>query len=297
MKKYLEYIILAAVALASLLYIGFRDTSRINYDLPSFRMISRDDFTKLEISGRKDVPLTLEKKDSGWLLSDGDYAADTGRINRLLDAVEEVVPVDLVSESSNHSRYDLDEEKRLTLKAWNGERLVREIYFGKLSTSGNYNYVLFPGDENVYTLRGNLSSILESDINSFRSKNVMNLNRNDVIKIEYTAEGTNRIITKSGDDKWTDQEGAELAPDKTNTLLGTLSNLNCQEFLDTKPSGNSRTIKLAASTGEYTLQLFDKTDKGFPGISSSHNHPFLLTEYTGNRILEVFQPENETDGE
>ena len=131
MKKYLEYIILGAIALVCVLYIGLRDSSEINYTLPTFRMISREDFTRMEVSSAENPGVEFVKTSEEWFLSDGDYPADTGKVNKLLDALEEVVPVDMVSQSENYGRYDLDEENRFTLKAWNGERDL----FGKFTSA------------------------------------------------------------------------------------------------------------------------------------------------------------------
>ncbi|MBI9102212.1 MAG: DUF4340 domain-containing protein [Spirochaetales bacterium] len=289
MKKYLEYIILGVTALACLLYIGFRDTSEINYTLPSFRMISRDDFTKMEITGGQSSLLSIEKSDAGWMIAEGSYPADSGKVNKLLDAVEDVVPVDLVSQAGSHGRYDLDDEKKIILKAWNGDRLVREIHFGKLSSSGNYNYVLFPGDKNVYTLRGNLRGTLDASSEEYRDKTVMQLNRNDIIKITHTESGLTRFVSKGAGDAWTYGSGEEVSSEAVNALLGNLSNLKASKFLDSKPAGAAMTFTITTST-ENTLTLYPKTDEGYPAESSYHNHPFMITSYTGDKLIEAFYP-------
>ena len=289
MKKYIEYIILGIVAAGSILYIGLREKSDINYKLPDFRLISRDDFTKIEISGNVAAVLEFVKEADGWILTDGKYPAESGKINKLLDAVEEVVPVDLVSQAGSHSRYDLDDETKIVLKAWNGDRLIREIDFGKLSTSGNYNYVLFPGDKNVYTLRGNLSTTLESPADDFRDKKIFQLNRNDIIKLAYSdpAGGLSTVLTKSGDDQWIDETGTAFDSTKVSTILGTLSSLHCTEYLDSPPSGTGITIKVTTST-ENVLTLYSKKEAGYPASSSAGSHPFLLTAYTGDTLIDAF---------
>ncbi len=287
MKKYLEYIILGAVAIVCILYIGFRESSEINYTLPSLRTISRDDFSKFEIQKEGEDSIVIEKQAGGWVLTSSNFPADESTVNRILEMAEDVVTVDLVSQSGNHSRYDLDEGTRITLKGWNQDKLIRELYFGKLSHSENYNYILIPGDKNVYTLRGNMTKTLELPEEEFRSRTVLQLNRNDIIRITYSDSSFTKIISKTADDSWTDEAGLPWSSQTVNEILGNISSLSCTSFLESPPAGVPVTFTLSGIT-DHSLTLFPETEEGFPGVSSFHPYPFIITSYTGNALISAF---------
>lgn len=287
-KNLIEIIILGAVALGCLFYIGFRERGKINYTLPSFPVIATDEFTALEILSPQGETVRMEKEGSRWLLSDG-YPAEPATVNRLLDALEQLTPVDLVSESENYGRYELDEARRYTLKGYKRENLVREIHLGKPSSSENYNYVLFPGNRNVYTLRGALIKTARREPENFRDKVVLELNRSAILGIDYAATGQHILLSKGADDGWSDQDGNPWEPQKIQEILGRFTSLRAVDFPAAPPAeGSEIAVITLKGEKESTLTLFEKGDGGYPALSSDYPFPVLLSEYTGDAILSGF---------
>lgn len=290
-KELIEFIILGAAALACLLYISFRERGEMNYTLPSFPEIATDDFTRVEIVSPQGEVLRLEKGGGEWILSSG-YPADPAVVDRLLEFLAAPVPVDLVSESKKYGRYELDEETRHTLKAYQKENLAREIHLGKVSSSNKYNYVLFPGNENVYTIRGNLVETASKEPKTFRDKLILEVNRAAVSEISYSgAEGEDILLTKGEEASWTDQDGNDWATEKVNEILGRFTSLRAADFPDNPPpeSDEIAVITLKGETNP-TLRLFKKNDEGYPAISSSYPFPVIISTYIGDSIQEGFAP-------
>jgi len=293
-----EAVILGLLALLCLLYILFRDNGRMNYSLPEFKPLETDQFTSLQLDRPGLSPVVLEKAEGQWRVQTDGFAADPGKVGRILEFLTTVEPVDLVSQSGNPSRYDLDEEHRITLTGFHGESRIREIYLGKLSSSENYTYVQFLGDKNVYTLRGTLKSVTGLEAGEFRDKTVMKIDRNDINRIAFTGAGDTAVLARGGDDSWSDLSGNVRDAGEVTDLLGRFSNLTCLRFLDSPPEGPETSAFTLSGTREYTLTLYPKTDEGYPAVSSEASGPFLLTGYTGDTLLQFFQsPSGDSPGD
>jgi hypothetical protein len=284
-RNLIEAAILAVLALGSLFYIVFRDRKIINYTLPVFPVVSTDQFSLLEIIPPEGDKITLEKDGGQWLLSDN-YPAAPSTVNLLLDSLETLEPVDLVSDSGNYGRYELEEDQRTILKAYKGENLIREIYLGKPSASENYNYVQFPGSRGVYTLRGALIKTLRQDPKSFRDTQVLQVNRNGVTRIETEMSGIKTVAVKGPEDQWTTEDGAPREAVPVEELLGRLTSLNAVSFPDSVPGGEEAlaVIRLSGEKSQ-SLTIFEKTSDGYPAQSSDYPFPFVISAYTGDALV------------
>lgn len=284
-KALIEAAVLAVLALASLLYIGLRDRKIINYTLPAFPVVSTDQFSLLEIIPPRGEAVTITRSGGRWLLDD-DYPAAPSQVERILDALETLEPVDLVSDSGNYGRYELEEDQRYTLKAYKGDSLVREIYLGKPSSSENYNYVQFPGSRGVYTLRGALIKTLRQEPESFRDTLVLQVDRNSVTRIETEIAGMKAVAVKGAQEQWTTPEGDPREAASVQELLGRLTALNASSFPETAP-GPGEELAVIRLSGEkaQTLTLYEKTADGYPGRTSDYPFPFILPAYTGDALI------------
>lgn len=293
-KTIIEIAILGALALISLIYLGVRDRGELNYSLPDFPEVSAEDITMIEISYPEGTNLSLGKKGTVWELSDG-YPADENSVTTILTALEEFNPVDLVSESGNLGRYDLDEGSRYNVRAFRGDDLLREVYLGKTSSSGSYNYVLFPGSNKVYTLRGALVKTLDKPMDNFRSKKAMTVNRNAVIALELKSPEGVKVLTKGGDDKWINQDGLIWDDARVQDIIGRVATLQAVGFPSETPMAGTELATLTIRGDKVqTLTLYPPTAEGYIAVSSDYPHPVLITEYAGNTIQENFEvPEQE----
>ena len=267
-KETIEYAILLGVALFSLLYLALRDRGEINYTLPEFPVLTSDEFTSLEILQPGGAMIELSRESGEWLTDDG-YPVDSGILNRMLTALEEFSPVDLVAESGNLARYELDDAHRYTLKGYKGEKLIRELYLGKPSASENYNYVLFPGSNKIYTLRGALVKTTRLDAEGFRSREIISLDRNGVGSISLSSIGQQLQLTKNSEEQWADQDGTIWEKQQISEFLGRVAALKAVGFPETTPDKTDSllTITLKGSE-ELNLTLFEKVEEGYPALLS-----------------------------
>ncbi|MBW1691689.1 MAG: DUF4340 domain-containing protein [Deltaproteobacteria bacterium] len=70
----------------------------------------------------------------------------------------------MVSESRDYSRYQLDDEHKITVKAYIGEKLTRELDVGKAAPSYRHTFVRLKENEFVYHARENFRNAFDLSV-------------------------------------------------------------------------------------------------------------------------------------
>ena len=107
MKIKKEYCILVLLIVLLSIYLIFKKTDRNHYEIPKLPVIATNTVTKIEII-KPDSTIVLNKKDPDWLIAPHDYPADPDRIKKMLKAIKKIILTNMVSESKNYNRYNLD---------------------------------------------------------------------------------------------------------------------------------------------------------------------------------------------
>ena len=128
--KLKEFIVLAVVIILLGTYLFLRKNDRSQYELPAVSTVNSQEISRIEIISTGN---TVELKRSGdqWQIGEKLYPADESKVKNLLEALERLKLTDLVSEAKAYARYDLSDEKKISVKAWANEQLVRNIDIGK----------------------------------------------------------------------------------------------------------------------------------------------------------------------
>ncbi len=195
MKLKKEYALLGIVILALGIYLFLNDQDRVHYTLPETPRIETADITRVEIR-KAGGNLTLKRADDGWRLTPGDYPADSAQVERMLQSVAELTVTALVSESQSYARYDLDPERRIDVRAYNKDRLVRQFTVGKAASTFRHTHVLLGEDKNVYHAAGSFRWEFDKAVDELRDKTVLAFERSAVTAIDLTAEGQQVVVTK-----------------------------------------------------------------------------------------------------
>jgi len=313
MKVKKEYIILGVVIVALSAYLVFRNPDRTHYELPTIPEMEVADISKIEIS-KGGASIVLNKKDDKWHIAPEEYLADAGKVEGMLDGMESLTLTALVSESESYARYDLDEEDKITVKAWQGDTLKRNFEVGKTASSFQHTFVKLSGDDRVYHGRGNFRNQFDQPLDDLRDKTVMSFDQKEIEEIHIT-KGKEAIALKRtqvpvevtagekdaeaspsphegvGKMVWQTADGKEGDEAKIDRLLNTLSDLRCEKYIDDKKKEDFADPVFTAQpkgTEEYTLSIFAKKDKdanNYPAISSENDYPFLLPKWQADRLM------------
>jgi hypothetical protein len=312
MKVKKEYGILVAIMVALVLYLALHEREKTHYRLPELPRVAGTEISKIDIS-KLDTSIVLTKKDDRWYLAPEGYPADKSKIKNMLAIIENLSLTVMVSESKNYTRYDLDTDKKLTVRAWAGEKLRREFEVGKAAPSHRHTFVTLAGDARVYHAQGNFRGKFDQTAENFRDRTVLSFVRTEIGGIHITKGEQSILLSRTeipvevstgqkpdaGEKPslkpemlWQSADGKKGDESAIDRLLTALSNLRCQKYVEDRKREDFKdpiyNVKLKGAQ-EYSLSIFAKPDKkakSYPAISSQSDFPFLLSDGQAGKIME-----------
>ena len=321
MKVKKEYVILLAVIAGLSAYLLTRQTDRTHYELPQLAPISGKTITRIEISGPKGT-VELAKADDNWSVGPKKYRVDKAKVSPIIDTISDLSLTALVSEAKDYPRYELDDKKKILVKAWSGSTVDREFDIGKPAPSFRHTFVRLAGDPNVFQASDNFRSKFEYSAEDLRDKVVLSFAASDVSEIELS-EGEESLslsrrevpLKDSGEagqseDKndenaateplkgkmsWLTANGRPVDTAVIDQLVATLSQLACDKYIPDKSKTEfSAPIYTIEVKGLQThdLAIFDKQndiDTFYPATSSQSAEPFYLTEASAKSLMAAFE--------
>jgi len=311
MKVKKEYIILALVIIALSAYLVTRTSDRTQYQLPDVPQVAGKEISKLQITRDKTI-IVVNKKDDKWYIAPEVFPADGSKVKDMLNAIENLTLTALVSESKNYNLYDLDEDKKINVRAWQEDNLKRDVDLGKTASSFRHTFVRPAGDERVFHARGNIRNNFDITIDDLRDKLVLSLNPAEIQQFIVIKDQQSLILNKTQppvvvEDAQADKQ-TEAAPEASKPawqasdgqpvdeavvkqILNTISNLRCEKFISDRRKDDfaSPLFTLRMKGGqEYSLSIFAKTaekDTDFPAVSSGSDYAFMLSDSQADRIM------------
>jgi len=310
MKLKKEPVILILIIIALSLYLVLHESNRTQYQLPDLPKLALKEINRLDIQQSGNT-ITLNKRDNKWYIEPGNYLADAGAVDQMLDVTANLTLTALASESKSYERYDLESDKKITVKAWSGQTLSREFDIGKPVPTYQHTFVLLAGDPSVYHAKGNFRSQFDETVDKLRDKTVLSFEKNQIQKIGVSKGGTVKeyMLVSVPEEPAEKSEESEKKPQNVKMqwqtsdnkiadenaidgLLVQLEGLKCETYEDNKTKEDYQNpiydIKLGGSI-TAALSIFEKSDKEanqYPAISSQNEYPFFLSEYKGKNIIE-----------
>ncbi len=309
MKFKKEYLILILIIAALSAYLFMRSSDRTLYELPKIAGLEQNQFTKIEISKGGDL-IVLNKKDNKWHLEPHGYLADADKVKDMLNVLGAFTLTTLVSESKDYVRYDLNDEKGITLKAWQQEALKRNFDIGKSASSFRHTFVRIDGDSRVFHARGNFRGKFDLTADNLRDKKVLSFKPADIREIQIAKDKTSLKLVRRQVPVTPQQEKSDTAPQvalkfewqssdgtkgngpNLSRLLTTLGNLNSISYINDRNketfSAPIYAVKLKGDQ-DYQLDIFaklQKDDENYPAVSSASDYPFFLSDSQVQQIMQ-----------
>lgn len=303
MKIKKEYLILGVVIAALAAYLYQRSSDRTHYTLPTLPALAAADITQVQISGGGKTQ-TLVRRDGRWVTDPQGFPADPKRVKEMLETLAGLQLTALVAESKNYALYELDPDHAVTVKAWQGDQLKRDIDVGKAAPSFRHTFVKIAGDDRVFHASDNFRFRFESGLGELRDKTVLSFNRQDLQEIRI-AQGTASVtLTRTpppaetppagspAPAAWQGADGRPVNGAAVEMLLGELVDLQCESFIDDRdkaafgPPIYSITLK---GTKDHTLSIFAPAAADaatYPAVSSGSDYPFRLAADQAQRLMQ-----------
>ena len=311
MKIKKEYIILVLIIVGLSVYLLMHKEDRSLYELPVLSQVAKNEISKIGIS-KGNTNTELNKRDEKWYIAPRDYPADDKLVDAMLDEFEKLTVTTLVSESGDYQRYDLGDDKKIAVKVWGGEKLLRDFEVGKPASSFRHTFVKLAGDDRVFHARNNFRNTVDKTVDDLRDKAVLSYQVADITEIQVANKTTSLTLTRteiSGEDTqapadssatavpkppimvWQSAGGKKGDEKNINRLLAAISNLRCEKFIDDREKEDFTesiyTIDIKA-TQNHKLSIFAKInqdDTNYPALSSGSDYPFYLSQNTADRIM------------
>jgi hypothetical protein len=323
-----EYVILGVIILALGTYLLLNQRDRIHYDLPETADLDATTITKIEITKEGDT-VSLTRQDDQWRLTPGDYPADKAQVERMLKSVAELTVTALVSETQSYARYDLDADRRIEVKAYEGDQLVRRFMVGKAASTFRHTHVLLGEDKNVYHAAGSFRWEFDKPVDDLRDKKVLDFERGMITEITIETGDKQLVIAKQEPpparaepaedksdneaaqapapaDRWLTAEGQAVDAAEVEQFLSAFAPLKCSTFLDTDQKKTltdpQYRLQLKGAETAKTLDLFSpsaEAESDYAGLSSDSPYPFKLAEFEVTKIKDFYTaitgPEKSTE--
>lgn len=230
---------LAAFAALTLVYFATREsTVAVGIKKLALEPLALDSIVSIELGGSN--PLVFKKDGAAWTVNlqstpDKRYAADEAQVKLLAEAVAVLKAEDFITDKTDKfDEYEVSEAKGLLLKASTDKGPARQVLIGKASKSGGF-YLRLPQSQEVFSAKGNLSSLLKRDINAFRKKSISTVKVDELSRVQI-ALGASTFTLTGDNGTWKLEEAmpADYRFDNAaaQRLVGQLTNLNAQSFVE-----------------------------------------------------------------
>ncbi len=310
-----EYIILIILIIGLSSYVGLKKDDQVHYELPTIPQVDTTRIDRVEIS-KADRLVILNKGEKGWTVTDKKFPANLDEIELILGTLKKMNLSALVSEAKDLVRYELDDANAVKVKALAGKEVVRSFVIGKTAPSYNHTFIYLDNkDQIVYQANGNFKSQFDKAAADFRDKKVLGFDPAGIKKITLEKQGKTVTLVKDPAPEKPDQEKDEAKKDLTaektvpkatvwknkegsvadqkaiSDLLSSLSELECQAFMDDDKAARLKGIQpsckiLLENDKTFILNLFNKNeDQDVEGSCSYTPYAFTLTSYKAEDIV------------
>ncbi len=299
-----ELIILAVVIVALAAYVMLRHRGEVHYELPRLKPVAAEKLDRITIE-KGDRTVTLNRTDDNWIIQSTGYRADKTKVEKMLNSLADLTITALAGAEGGLSRYQLDEDDRITVRAWAGDELLRDIRIGKTAASYRHTFVQLPDDDRVYHGSGNLRSSFDTDAAGLRSKRILAFDRTAVTRVDLVmgdshlemVRGTAQVDPNDTAAKpvaWTDGDGKELDATRIDSLLNDLETMQCSTFLDVNDAAVKEDPALVITINDgqdHRLSLFSPEDKekdDWPASSTICETPFTIPKWKAEQLTKDF---------
>jgi len=310
MKLKKEYLILFGVIAVLFVFLLSGRKNKMSYRVPNLERVNEENITKIEISFEGDV-IVLSGKDSRWTIQPQEYVADPDKVSSMLDIVANLTLTELAAETKDYQRYELDEEKRVSVYAYSGDELIRSFDVGKVSSTYRHTFVKVGEDPRVYFARESFRNTFEVNRADLRDKTVMSFDLNEITGILIEQEDSTLQFSKTmmpaeapspetaeepaaqpaeGQEVWQTEDGTKGSKTDIDSIVSQLSDLKCDSFIEEKSKGDFTepiySVKITGSR-DYLLQIYakDEDEDKYPAVSSENPQVVFLATWNAENIM------------
>jgi hypothetical protein len=310
MKLKKEYLILFGVIAVLFVFLLSGRKNKMSYRVPDLERVNEETITKIEISSKGET-IILSGEDSRWTILPQEYLADSNKVSSMLDIIANLTLAELVAEKKDYQRYELDQEKRISVYAYSGDEMVRSFDVGKVSSTYRHTFVKIGEDPRVYSARESFQSTFEVDRADLRDKTVMSFDQNEITGILIEQEDSTLHFSKTmmpaespspetaeepatqpaeGQEAWVTEDGTKGSKTDLDSILSQLSDLKCDSFIEDKSKDDFTepiySVKIIGGK-DYSLLIYakDEDEDKYPAVTSETPQVVFLMSWKAENIM------------
>lgn len=287
--------------LADLILLGvciFQWTKGGKSDVKYFELSDTPD--ELIIQG-PDTSFNIVKTGDHWFIGEKKLAANDSSIQGLVDKISSVKALNKVAKANteaNLSRYELDDEHKITVTAKAAGNVIRTLTIGK-DSNGTQGYVCFDDSTDIYLVASNLHYVFSKTEDDLRSHIIYDFENGAVTYVEVSeADGRkwslSRTVTEDSFSwKTTGFDEIDVDTDKTSDWMDAISSLMTSKWHDENyviPAAKILTFNIATDSEKVVLDIYEDYNEeeetgSYYGRCNLTDYPFEIAEYTISKFL------------
>ncbi len=222
----------------------------------------------------KDNTLNMVKKDNIWYLNEQAYPGDAGLIDSLERKARDFKLLDLVSEKGYFDKYELTDEKGVSVIIRGKGKLLRKILIGKAGSTNNHSYIKVGDREEIYLASGIMRSDFTRPVDDLRDKVIFDVKSSEIKSFSINYGGKNFSFipnpakgesadkqkdAKKPESGWIckEYEKVRLNDSSINAILQIFAPLKAAEFPENadKKSTGSAVCRVSIMSGDKKIEL------------------------------------------
>jgi len=226
----------------------------------------------------KEGTIAAEKRNGlWWVVEPRELPAEDGRLKAAALALEIMTVVDTASQKAERQPeygFAKTDSERIEVKAFTGGKEVLNFAAGKRTPDGQGTFIVLTKEPNtIYITSAALPPLFGSGVMEWRSKLVLNLPSEAIVRVQMTnSKGTLEVV-KENDERWRKQDDPGWYADdiRFGQVLGTLTRLPWNEIVEEPIAAvdygfNEPQARVTATAGDrdYVL-VFGKDVEGSSG--------------------------------
>ncbi|NNF32640.1 MAG: DUF4340 domain-containing protein, partial [Saprospiraceae bacterium] len=237
--------------------------------------------------GIDSTSIELNRAGSGWKATKGNIEVDAvaDRVQSILGQLTDIPTKRLISKSSErHADYEVTENVGKIIELYSKGKLIEKVIFGRFNFNQNTreatSYARLGDEDDIYSVDGFMSMSFDVDFNSFRDRQLLNVNQADVKALSIINEMGSMVFSMPSQGNWLVNATTPIDSSQMATYLSGLSNVSGNEFNDgfTPQSQPIKSLEITAdnSIGNLRIDCFNGGN-GFI-IKSSSNPGFFVSD-------------------
>jgi len=219
------------------------------------------------LKDKAEIKLTKTGSPTSWEVSanGNHYVADPNIVKNILAQFSDLKPERIAATSSDKwKQFEVSDSTGTHVVLKDGNSELANVYIGKFSYSqppaqaqqqnpyqqqrGKMtSFVRLAKEDEVYAVDGFLKMTYQKDINAYRKKSLINVNKDDLTKLVFAYPGNGSFSISKNESKWL-INGVLADSSKTVKYLNKIAHLSSSDFLD--PS----TLKTSDATYKLTIE-------------------------------------------